>query len=108
MSAPPQGSPAERQALAAAGFPVEEAPAAAAEPPALWPENERPVALFVALMTQWRLGPAGPVGLDYSALPLLGGWRRLPPRHRARCLAGIQVLEAETLRVAAERLQARA
>lgn len=34
----------------------------------VWPENVAVVNVFVSLGTQWRVGPAGPYGLDYSVL----------------------------------------
>ena len=38
----------------------------------VWPENWPTFLLFSRLSTQWRIGMAGPTGLDYSALyPLL-------------------------------------
>jgi hypothetical protein len=33
----------------------------------VWPENFSAVALFTRLGTQWRIGMAGPTGLDYCA-----------------------------------------
>lgn len=80
-------------------FQQEPAAAAAAT---LWPENARPVALFAALSTQWRMGPAGPVGLDYGALPALPEWQRLAPRGRTRCMAALRTLEAEALSIFSE------
>lgn len=35
----------------------------------VWPDNESAVNVFMAMSTQWRVGVAGPVGLDYGALP---------------------------------------
>lgn len=34
----------------------------------LWPENERPLEIFLSLQTQWRFGPAGATGLDYAGV----------------------------------------
>lgn len=34
----------------------------------LWPENWPPLQLFIHHCTQWRLGAAGPVGLDYGVI----------------------------------------
>jgi hypothetical protein len=34
----------------------------------VWPCNVPAVNLFVALGTQWRVGPGGAYGLDYTAL----------------------------------------
>lgn len=33
-----------------------------------WPENKLGVQVFLAMQTQWRVGMAGLVGLDYGAL----------------------------------------
>lgn len=33
----------------------------------VWPENWESVCMFLRLLTQWRMGPRGPVGLDYQA-----------------------------------------
>jgi len=33
---------------------------------ALWTENAPPLALFSRYSTQWRVGPSGAVGLDYT------------------------------------------
>lgn len=40
---------------------------AADETPALRPECEAAWAAFMRVQTQWRMGFAGPVGLDYTA-----------------------------------------
>jgi len=37
-------------------------------PVEIWPDSERAVSLFIELCTQWRIGPNGPVGLDYNVL----------------------------------------
>ena len=34
----------------------------------LWPENWPPIQLFTRNCTQWRVGMAGPVGLDYTVI----------------------------------------
>lgn len=36
----------------------------------VWPENWQVYGLFCVMATQWRIGMAGPTGLDYSALPV--------------------------------------
>ncbi len=28
------------------------------------------ISVFIAMSTQWRVGPGGPYGLDYQALPV--------------------------------------
>lgn len=32
----------------------------------VWEENWDVVMLFLTYQTQWRMGPAGPIGLDFS------------------------------------------
>lgn len=34
----------------------------------IWPEDQPVVEVFAASATQWRIGPLGPVGLDYGAV----------------------------------------
>lgn len=34
----------------------------------LFPENEKPLEIFLALQTQWRFGPIGATGLDYAGV----------------------------------------
>lgn len=67
----------------------------------VWPENAAAVRLFDAMLTQWRMGPRVPVGLDYSALPLVQ--RHTGLRCRRQDFQGLQVMEAEALRWFAER-----
>lgn len=35
----------------------------------VWPDNYTSVGVFNDIRTQWRVGPRGPYGLDYSAIP---------------------------------------
>ena len=62
----------------------------------LWPENARLfLVLWPALQTQWRIGMAGAVGLDYSgcsavARPLGFHWGR-------RTVAAVQAMEKAAL-----------
>lgn len=72
----------------------------------LWPENVRPVRLVAAMMTQWRMGPAGPVGLDYGVLPLVDRLLNLPHEDSAdaaETFSGVQVLEQALLQTLTER-----
>ena len=61
----------------------------------LWPENEAPLMLFMRMRTQWRMGPAGPVGLDYA------GVRAALALMRERCAPerfdDLQAMEAAAL-----------
>ncbi|WP_369688322.1 DUF1799 domain-containing protein [Desulfatitalea tepidiphila] len=38
------------------------------QPPALLPENQDALELWLAVQTQWRAGPMGVIGLDYNVL----------------------------------------
>lgn len=47
------------------GFTAEEV----AEPPVeIFPDNIQTVDLFISMLTQWRTGNGGPIGLDYNVL----------------------------------------
>lgn len=96
-----QGTPdaaAEHEAAAAFGLLLHSEPAPPCE---VWADHWPAVRLFIAVQSQWRTGPAGPIGLDYSALP---AWVRPGgPRRGRRVLQALQVLEAEALAWFAER-----
>lgn len=46
----------------------------------IWPENEASISLFSSVSTQWRVGSAGPIGLDYNVLFTLMDRMRLSPQ----------------------------
>lgn len=75
-----------------------EVPATAAATPTfhLWPENVAAFAFWRGMQTQWRIGQAGPEGLDYA-----GVWSLLahtvPYRQRKQRFADITHLEAGAL-----------
>jgi hypothetical protein len=73
---------------------------------ALWPETVGPFLLFEALLSQWRMGPGGPVGLDYGALPVVARQLRLAGRKLREAFSGMRVMEAEALQVFAEQSKA--
>lgn len=76
-----------------------EVPAAADKHPtfSLWPENVEAFIFWRGMQTQWRIGQAGPEGLDYA-----GVWALLnhtvPYRCRQRLFADITHLEAGALK----------
>ena len=35
------------------------------------PEHATPLAIFQCMAGQWRMGPGGPIALDYTALPVV-------------------------------------
>lgn len=69
----------------------------------VWPENMAAVRLFDAGITQWRMGPLRPVGLDYPAVFAIAQRRRL--RCRAQDVANLQVMETAALEWFEERVQ---
>lgn len=83
------------------------APQPATPPPActVWPSNIPAVALFEALLTQWRVGPGGVIGLDYAVLPIAARSRGISPRRLPQLLPDLQVMEDEALDLYAELAQ---
>lgn len=78
-------------------------PATEPEEHELWPENASATRLFEALMSQWRVGPAGPTGLDYAAIPATARLVGLAGRQLRNAFNGLRVMEAEALRWFGER-----
>lgn len=68
--------------------------------PQLWPQNLPIVQLWLDLQTQWRVGFAGPTGLDYTAA------RALMPLHEIAderaAMHGLRLMEGETLKILAD------
>ncbi len=71
----------------------------------VWPENWNALRLFQALRTQWRVGPGGPVGLDYAALPTVLRLIGLRRRDAREAFEGLQVMEGEALAWYAQHLR---
>ncbi len=61
----------------------------------VWPEHLAAVKLFDACLTQWRMGPRFPVGLDYPAVYQTAHLLRL--RCRADDMLLLQVMEQAAL-----------
>lgn len=57
--------PPKAEDLEAYGLTVDDYPPPSVE---IWPENWPPIQLFNRISTQWRVGAAGPVGLDYNVV----------------------------------------
>lgn len=64
---------------------------------ALWADNVDAAVLFQRLCGQWRMGPGGPVALDYTALPVVAGLLRLGRRRQREAFEPLRVMEAEAL-----------
>lgn len=105
VDAPPQPTAHDLEAIAEWGLTADCLAPPEAPPVDVWPENEPVVRLFAAMLTQWRSGPAGPVGLDYNVLGCVArciGMRRQDlPEH----FASLQIMEAEALSVFAARMR---
>lgn len=71
----------------------------------LWPEHAGPVGLFARMAGQWRMGPGGPVALDYTALPVVARLLRLGRRALREAFEPLRVMEAEALAWFAEQQQ---
>jgi len=63
----------------------------------VWPDNAATVNVFVAMATQWRTGPGGVVGLDYSALPAVFDLLDVPRLERAEVFDGFRLMEDAAL-----------
>lgn len=70
----------------------------------VWPDNVRTVEVFLALSTQWRIGPGGEMyGLDYAALPAVLELCDVPPDERRDVFEGVRVMEREAIDVVMKR-----
>lgn len=61
----------------------------------VWPENWDAVRVFASIQTQWRIGMAGPTGLDYAVIPAM--FEMFEIADRASCFFDVQVMEKEAL-----------
>lgn len=62
----------------------------------LWPENVEPISVFMRLQSQWRVGPAGPLGLEYSCVESFLRLARV--KRTPELFADIQAMETAALR----------
>lgn len=67
----------------------------------IWPENEAPLAVFEAMHTQWqRGGMDGRIyALNYTAVPIVMRYQRIPASDQPEVFAALQVLERTVLAV---------
>lgn len=68
----------------------------------IWPDNWPVFRLFNALGTQWRTGPGGATGLDYSVIREVAILIGIKKRQIPELFPDLQVMEAEALAVMAE------
>ena len=63
----------------------------------VWPDNVQAVNVFVAMGTQWRCGPGGAIGLDYSALPQVLRLTKVPRADWPEVFDLLRILEDAAL-----------
>lgn len=63
----------------------------------VWPENVQAINAFVAMGTQWRVGPGGAYGLDYGVLPQVLRLAQIPRKEWPQVFESIRVLEDAAL-----------
>lgn len=68
----------------------------------IWPDNWPAFRLFNALGTQWRTGPGGATGLDYTSIRDVASYIGIKKRQIPELFPDLQVMEAEALAVMAE------
>ena len=64
----------------------------------IWPENWLPFKVFVELDTSWNVGPGGPVGLNWQAVPVWFDLMKVSDKKRFDVSSAIRVMEKEALR----------
>lgn len=62
----------------------------------IWPENVDSLTLFMRVQTQWRVGPAGPSGLDYAGVS--SALRLMRSRPSPELFDDLQAMETAALR----------
>jgi hypothetical protein len=65
----------------------------------VWPEHAAAVGVFAALLTQWRITPAGKVlGLDYAAIPPVLQMLGVGRKKWAELFSQLRVMEAAAVK----------
>ena len=82
--------------MAAAGLTLDDFASEAVE---IWPENEPAYFLFQALRRQWRIGMAGPTGLDHNVLLRRLDRMNLDPDEYDQLDVDIRLMEEEALSI---------
>ena len=65
----------------------------------IYPDNQKIVDVFIDMMTQWRPGTAGIIGLVYEALPVIWKARVIKRKQQGEILDGLQVMERAALEI---------
>lgn len=63
----------------------------------MWPDNATTVEVFAHLGTQWRIGARGPIGLDYTVIPVVLQLLRVAAEQHVDVFAGIRIMEHAAL-----------
>lgn len=84
------------------GLTVEEA---SGPPIEVFEENLSTVNTFIALGTQWRVGPNGPTGMDYSAVLAVLQMNGTPRKAWREIFDGIRVMEDAALETIRARIK---
>lgn len=63
----------------------------------VWPDTLTAVLLFQRMTSQWRMGPRGPIGLDYAVLPLVAPAAGVSTQQACEALDDLRVMEQEAL-----------
>lgn len=82
------------------GLTMEEASGSPAD---VWPENMPAVRVFLAMSTQWIVGPGGPVGFAYGSLPFVLRRLKIATDQHDSVFFDLQVMEHEALAFFSER-----
>lgn len=67
-------------------------------PVEIWPDNLAAINVFIAMSTQWRIGMAGPTGLDYAALPAVMDVVDIDQEARRAVFNDLRSMEEEALK----------
>lgn len=71
----------------------------------VWPDAWPAFRLFDAMGTQWRVGPGGPSGLDYTAISSTAAMLGIKRGCLTEIFPDLRVMEVEALAVIAEMLE---
>jgi hypothetical protein len=68
----------------------------------VWPDNWSAVRVFEAMSTQWRTGPRGATGMDYTAIPQVAWMLGIKRPELSEIFNDLRLMEAEALLVMSE------
>lgn len=63
----------------------------------VWPDNVESVNAFIALGTQWQVGPGGAIGLVYASIEPVLRFNKVPRKNWPDVFEDIRVLEDAAL-----------